>query len=141
MIVPSISPPPPQHPSLRKDNNMIDEISLISEIKIVMNEGRFKDYTSEAVLMEVIDMIMEQPKVGEWISVDKDVPHSGKENDLYDIVRVQFDDGTLGLGVYRKGDDDKWWARKDEELDMSYSTDKNVVAWHPLPEPWKGEQE
>ena len=119
---------------------MIDEKKLIENIREKISPEKFGERCNALdVIYGVLQVIDEQPKVGEWISVDKDVPHSGKENELYDIVRVQFDDGTLGLGVYRERDDDKWWARRDEGVDMSYSTDKNVVAWQPLPDPWEGE--
>ena len=121
---------------------MIDEKKLIEEIQEYIDEYKGVDAQGMhnlkwCAMMEALELIERQPKVGEWISIKKDVPHV-KGNGLYDIVRVQFDNGLLGLGVYRDDDDNKWWTRKDQG-DMEYSTDNNVVAWHYLPESWKGE--
>ena len=122
---------------------MIDEKKLIAEIREYIDEYKELDMQGMhslkwCALMEALELVESQPKTGEWISIKKDVPHVN-EKELYDIVRVQFDNGSQGLGVYRDGDDNKWWTRKDQG-DMEYSTDNNVVAWQPLPEPWEGEE-
>lgn len=85
------------------------------------------------LLVDIIGVVEEQPKICEWVSVNDAVPYK-TESEFYDIVRVKFDDGSYGLGVYREGDDNEWWTRRDEGVDMGYSTDRIVTRWCYLPE-------
>lgn len=113
---------------------MIDEKELIEQIKSlrvtitglraeksILNEyaQHFKD--------SVIRIIDEQPKVGEWISVEERLPNVYKTvliTTYNQEVRTAFLDG-----------EHYWFSGL-----FTYTFD-DVLAWKPLPEPYKGETE
>ena len=121
---------------------MIDEKELIKQIESlrvtitglrarqsVLNEyaQHFKD--------SVIKIIDEQQKVGEWIPVKDRLPD--KEGDCYGINIVTLESGEVCIGVYRN--DDKLWYTRLFEGETLYNNKRNVIAWGPLPEPFKGD--
>lgn len=94
---------------------MIDEKKLIEVL-----EKNFYGIGGVEVLKQIIN---EQPKVGEWIPFNKKEP---KEEGLYLCC---FDDGFITTVEY-ENEDWNLWADSGE-----------VVAWQPIPEPFKGEAE
>lgn len=111
---------------------MIDEKKLIEKIEKMVIPLSTPD-GSESIdigingynecLVDVLETIKAQPKIGEWIPFNKKEP---KEEGLYLCC---FDDGFITTVEYEDGD---WnlWADSGE-----------VVAWQSLPEPFKGETE
>lgn len=99
---------------------MIDEEKLIDEVNDLMDANLlFYDDASKSrqeTLKEIVDLILDQPKVGEWIPFNKGEP---KEEGLY---LCYFDDGFITTVEYEDGD---WnlWADSGE-----------IIAWQPLPE-------
>ena len=71
----------------------------------------------------VIKTIEEQPKVGEWISVEKELP---KEKGYYLVTRKGH---TCAEVRQFRG---KKWAVDTQHFG-------EVIAWQPLPKPYKGE--
>lgn len=70
----------------------------------------------------------------DWIPVEERLPD--RENkESYDINLVTLEDGEVCIGVYRD-DKKEWWTRK-KEGETLYTTKHNVIAWKPLPEPYK----
>ena len=126
---------------------MIDEKQLIElleeEILRIDTEstpGCGNLYGRDASVMKntlnfVIDLINEQPKVNGWIPVEERLPD--KEGDCYGINIVTLESGEVCIGVYRN--DDKLWYTRLFEGETLYNNKRNVIAWGPLPEPFKGD--
>lgn len=129
---------------------MIDEKKLIEELEKWMNDTeylkekyygatQFKDGTGENimydhaeiahdVISEIIGKINEQPKVGEWIPCSERLP----EKTGYYLVQLSrklpnedYADRVVAL-----------YNGEDKEF-MTY--ERFIIAWQPLPEPYKGE--
>ena len=99
--------------------------------------GIEKDYDkaeiSERVISNlkdsIMDMIKEQPTVNEWIPCSERLPL--REGELIsDEVLVCLESGYQRVATYHK---------KSEEWHDCYDTwiNEKVVAWMPLPEPYK----
>lgn len=73
-------------------------------------------------------------EMGDWIPVEERLPDR-LNKELYDINLVTLEDGEVCIGVYRD-DKKEWWTRK-KEGETLYTTKHNVIAWQPLPEPYK----
>ena len=105
---------------------MIDEKKLIESLRASLNTGRETFHIDL-----IVECIEAQPKVGEWIPCSEALPPKPKENRAFDkkpvyIVSVNGEDyphRALWNGVNFT---DGWHI-----LD--------VIAWMPLPEPYKGE--
>lgn len=102
---------------------MIDEKKLIEDITDVevtwYLDGNYTTYDSTTI-MEIIE---EQPKVGEWISVEKELP---KEKGYYLVTRKGH---TCAEVRQFRG---KKWAVDTQHFG-------EVIAWQPLSEPYKGD--
>lgn len=106
---------------------MIDENRLIEEVEDMMCPFQFADETREWALKDVIEVIEEQPKVGEWIPVEERLPNVYKTvliTTYNQEVRTAFLDG-----------EHYWFSGL-----FTYTFD-DVLAWKPLPEPYKGDLE
>ena len=69
-----------------------------------------------------------------WIPVEERLPENSA-NSIYDMQLVTLKDGEVCLGVYRNKDGE-WWTRK-QEGETHYTNKHEVIAWQPLPEPYK----
>ena len=125
---------------------MIDEKKLIEEIKNIRititglraEKGILSEYTKHLKDL-VIQIIDDQPKVGEWIPVEEGLP---EEHEIVDITYVSEiyeykDDGDIfyiervtGTAYYK---DEKWFDEYDEYIL------EDVIAWKPRPEPYRKE--
>lgn len=120
---------------------MIDEKKLIAEIREKIIPEKFGERCNALdVIYAVLRVIDEQPKVGEWISIDDRLPTLGTWNIVtiknhlmggrkelrYPVIYMEkmYD---VGYGFYENGTD---------ILMPEYS---EITAWQPLPEPWEGE--
>ena len=99
---------------------MIDEKKLIDELKqsgmIVDNE-----YGNT-----IVDMISNQPKIGEWIPCSKRLPEKGE------TVIACTSDGTFAGQYHEEG-----WYREYMFFYDSEILVREVIAWQPLPEPYQ----
>ena len=86
-------------------------IKQMSLTKIIVNG---KDLSVKTALEMAIEALKQEPK---WIPVSERLP---EEDDLYLIT---FDNGEIDLVAFDRGD-------------FSYS---GVIAWMPLPQPYKAE--
>ena len=72
-----------------------------------------------------------------WIPCSEQLPkESDKYNDeLYPMCLVTIESGETCLGVFRY-DVNKWYTKMFCG-ENNYSTERNVIAWQPLPAPYK----
>ena len=109
---------------------MIDEKKLIEKIRNAINDDRYDGYKPSAVLFEVFDMILEAPKVGEWIPCSEKLPEPYES--VLVTAKMEGDKTSLVYQGARCGDG-------FELSGVANSTDYTVTAWQPEPDPWEGE--
>lgn len=110
---------------------MIDEKKLIEQIRTngIPGEG-FSDWERENV---VVDIINSQPKIGEWIPCNEQLPKAGKRYLVSAIWKDKdFEVRRTYDAVY--GNDGVWHTHNYEPVTYE------VIAWQPLPEPYIGER-
>ncbi len=112
---------------------MIDEKKLIEE----MAEEIENIYGRETELSEKARRYLEQPKIGEWIPCDKKLPEidsfviiTDKDGYVLDNICYGYAEETDSKPCFHRWDDEYWQCFKPK-----------VIAWQPLPEPYKGEEE
>lgn len=104
---------------------MIDEKKLIEKLKQEILETYHEDCI--LALERAIEIVKEQPKVGEWIPVDERLPEIRK----HCLVTVRYTGfmGMHGFWVktgYMESEND-WWGD---------CIGGEVIAWMPLPKPY-----
>lgn len=119
---------------------MIDEKKLIEEIRKRRDywESKAAEYDEAGeryeYLMDVCDgkateltatlsIINEQPKVGEWIPVEERLPKN--DGEFIVMIRGEAEPRALYFDV------------EDKDWHCNEYCDYDVVAWQPMPEPWK----
>lgn len=140
---------------------MIDEKELIKRLEELTDEYRdklanaknkeHKNFLNGAIgtLIDATNMVRRQPKI-DWISVDERLPEK-ETNVLCFIPRA---DGNVQHGIYVgqirkvKANDGSGniWGIPTKECDWalkgwSYFEHPTIIAWWPLPETWKGDDE
>ena len=71
-----------------------------------------------------------------WIPCSESLPEE-TDGDYYDSVIVTLSDGFVSPGVYRN-QDKEWWV-EDESGEKTYRSSDEVIAWQPLPDPYRPE--
>ena len=123
---------------------MIDEKKLIEEIKSMVRPLLTPDgtaYFDDAIqahnetIVDVLNTIEQQPKVGEWIPVEEGLP---EENEIVDITYEtyinKYESGVMtiitesltGIAYHKNG---KWFDEYDEVII------DDIVAWKPRSKP------
>ena len=114
---------------------MIDEKALIE----VMLKAREREHSTVASLIDWFIQVVEAcPKVGKWIPCSERLPEEDKDEEYYASVIVTLDDGRVADGCYRNADKE-WWADASDGESYSENVTGRVIAWMPLPEPYKEE--
>lgn len=112
---------------------MIDEKKLIREMREKIRPERFGERCNPLdVIYGMLQLIDEQPKVGEWIPCSERLP------DFYESVLVTAKTAEDNVSLVYQG------ARCRDGFELSgvaNSTDYTVTAWQLEPEPWKGEND
>lgn len=123
---------------------MIDENKLIEKINDYCSEfdesleenESFDGYNIKSICMstiaDILDLIRDQPKVGEWIPVEERLPNEEEFEKYYCrnhyaaefIVMIKGANKPTSL-YYKEG----VWFDDD-------NNDYDVIAWQPLPEPY-----
>ena len=116
---------------------MIDEKKLIEDIFQHENVLASANHVYKSGYRdrqdEIIDIINRQPKASEWIPVSEGLP---KED--YDTVLVFLESDIYDIAIWRSEYGFRpWYAAYFEEATPEWES--KVLAWQPLPEPWKGE--
>lgn len=109
---------------------MIDEKKLIEKLdrleKIASNYRPDVAHVCTNLLCEITDFINEQAKVGEWIPVSERLPEQSLNSVIgWDTYRER----CVFVQYYMN----EWILGNHESV--------NIVAWQPLPKPFKGETE
>lgn len=79
-----------------------------------------------STMKTVVHMINNLAEKGCWIPCSEDMPKDTKTK------FITFSDGSVEAGYYSEG---KWWCIGDG-INLEVKT-KGVIAWMPLPEPYK----
>lgn len=86
---------------------------------------------------EIIHSHMNEVENDGWIPVEERLPEDNHKG-IYDMQLVTLEDGEVCMGVYNNREKE-WWTRK-QEGERWYTNKHNVIAWQPLPEPYKEEK-
>ena len=71
-----------------------------------------------------------------WIPVSERLPDDVEIGEEYPTVIFCTAEGTVHVGGYEHYLGGKWWYMETWEDEA-----KGVIAWMPLPEPWRGEED
>lgn len=83
-----------------------------------------------------IDDIEDAPTVGEWIPCSERLPEDVEIGEEYPTVIFCTADGVVRVGGYEHYLGGKWWY-----MDTWEDEAQNVIAWMPLPEPSRREND
>lgn len=109
---------------------MIDEKKLIEDIlqheNVLASANHVYKSGYRDRQYEIIDTIKRQPKLGEWIPVSERLPET--DDKVMCCTETKKGNKNIVIGYYMDG---AWRC----------GMNSNVIAWMPLPEPYKGESE
>ena len=137
---------------------MIDEKKLIEAIETYAKDKTDIGYWYDRLwgMRMAIEIINQQPKIGEWIPYSERLPENAKHkgslcpryqvNTEYGVTEGWYNPDTESwyclfwflTGRYDENDIDFKRGDKPRIIKVPMKTGK-VVAWQPLPEPWEGE--
>lgn len=113
---------------------MIDEKKLIEVIETYAKDKTDIGYWYDRLwgMRMAIEIINQQPKVGEWIPCSERLPKVPQNIDDDDCPEFNvMIKGASAATTLKYSPDGAWF----DDLGQVYE----VIAWMPLPEPWKGE--
>lgn len=128
---------------------MIDENRLIEELR-KSNYHHASSSREEALLDRVIRIVKEQPKVNQWIPIEERLPEEHDSifskffgtdkwnNSMWRLnsddvnVTIKFEDGTKKTKTSHTNDG-VWRIENESRINKC-----KVIAWQPLPKPYKG---
>lgn len=110
---------------------MIDEKKLIAEIREYIDEYKELDMQGMhslkwCAMMEALELVESQPKVGEWIPCSERLPEEAR------AIEVTMYDGNRAIGHFYK--------RLETWFDSINGGAIDVIAWKEPSEPWEGEE-
>lgn len=121
---------------------MIDEKKLIEELEALKAKTIiFKsDLIFNDAINTVINKVNEQPKVNEWIPVEKKLP---KEEKVITDSGIEFNSDVVLVTV--KNNANNYYIFKDHTVDGKWNIEANsmtfkIIAWMPLPKPYGGKK-
>ena len=120
---------------------ILEEIELEKKRCSLSRDCSNEYAVKEISLLEKIEKIIRKHMNDGWISVDDRLPMrtlDEKINESYQKYLVFIDsvDGwDIDIAVYDFWNDKKWREAHD-----GYGEIENVIAWHPLPEPYRPER-
>ena len=123
---------------------MIDEKKLIAEIREYIDEYKELDMQGMhslkwCAMMDALELVESQPKVGEWISIDDRLPTLGTWNIV--TIKNHLKGGRRELrypATYMEKIYDVGYGFYKNGVDILLPEYSEVIAWQPLPEPWGG---
>lgn len=99
--------------------------------------GMCDDYVSIGWVKEIIRSHMDDVENGGWIPVEEKLPEEENER-YYPMLNVATSYGAVKWGFYRVRDK-QWYIYSEIHDGFIEARDKEIVAWQPLPERYKGE--
>ena len=99
--------------------------------------GMCDDYVSIGWVKEIIRSHMDDVENGGWIPVEEKLPEEENER-YYPMLNVATSYGAVKWGFYRVRDK-QWYIYSEIHDEFIEARDKEIVAWQPLPERYKGE--
>ena len=114
-------------------DDTIKKSDVIDAVKIILDRFSYKEYSiGFKWAMSVIETIPSADRPQEWISCSERLP------EYMELVNVTTRDLRVKLAyldsIQEDGTDDFWTMPLDDANCALW----NIVAWMPLPEPWKG---
>ena len=101
-----------------------------------------KDYKDCADIIEQLSEKLSEMNLSEnltsWIPCEEKLPEYNPLSEYYEPVIVTLDNGRVVEGCYRNKDKE-WWVDAVDGEHYSINATGHVLAWQPLPEPYKGE--
>lgn len=97
----------------------------------------FATERAESVIGDIIRSHMDEAENDGWISVEERLPEEENER-YYPMLNVATSYGAVKWGFYRVRDK-QWYIYSEIHDEFIEARDKEIVAWQPLPEPYKGE--
>lgn len=100
----------------------------------------FEDGFNESI--SIVNQLAEEyksnlsEKLTGWIPVTERLPEIG-ENEFYPDVIITDKNGVVEIAIYNE-QDEEWYVM--DIYSEEYEVKKDVVAWQPLPEPYKPEE-
>ena len=104
--------------------------------------GMCDDYVSVGWVKEVIRSHMDEAKDANapsndgWIQVEDELPKE-TEKEYYPVMYVTTSYGVVAWGFYRVKDE-QWYLYNDIMEEFESVENNKIIAWQPLPEPYKG---
>lgn len=71
-----------------------------------------------------------------WIPCSERLPEHNEMSEYYDSVIVTLNNGRVAEGCYIN-EDEEWWVDAEDGEHYSINATGYVIAWQPLPEPYK----
>nr|DAT70264.1 MAG TPA: Protein of unknown function (DUF551) [Caudoviricetes sp.] len=104
---------------------MIDEKGLIERFETAKHFLFHDECGRQTISVDkIIDVLKNTEKVGEWIPCSERLP----DPDTYVLVTYKdFDDSVIGVDRY------------DQDIHDWFCFEEGVIAWQPLPEPYREE--
>lgn len=127
-------------------NKMIDEKKLMEEIEsfsmmitgIRSRKGLLADFMRE-YKKSILRIIDEYPRINEWIPCSEQLPEEN-HGIYYPSTHVTLNDWNVGWGFYRVRDKE-WYVYNDFAEQWELVDSECVIAWQPLPEPYRPEED
>lgn len=114
---------------LEKILEEVDEATFQEDAPIYLGDMEVDGYVRESVVKEIISSHMNEVN-NDWIPCSERLPN---QNGVYNVTRL-IDDAFISDSAYFDGQD-TWHNDNRVNHARSYLTD--IVAWQPLPEPYK----
>ena len=107
-----------------------DCISREEAIRIA-EQGQIQGFEWQIKKLCTLSSVIPQPKMGEWILCDNQLPPKDK-NVL--VTRMYKGKPYVEIAEWNDG-----WTSYSDEYKVDYFIEHQVVAWQPLPQPYKAE--
>lgn len=114
-------------------NRSDDTIRRQAAIDAVEKESQVDGAYGYMDTKSIVDLLMDLPSVQRWIPVSERLPEEKKQVLVCDAY------GFIYTAECEVISDDEWLDWRWYES-VEYRPMDDVVAWMPLPEPWKGEK-
>ncbi len=103
-------------------------------------EKCIQEHKQLAEWLEELKHLREQAERFQWVPTSERLPENKSGSEYYDSVIVTLDNGRVTEGCYVDRYEE-WWVDAEDGEHYSINATGNVIAWMPLPEPYRGGDE